>query len=99
MIDEKWQELLIKNVDDVRTAVKDVDLKLDASRDASQKNLDEKFEKLSEKLDLMKTSVNSKISELNNKIVILQVKAGIWGALAGLIPFASFLLYTAVKGL
>ena len=64
--------------------------------------LNDRYERLDDKLDskitMLSEELTKKYHKSSNDITMLKVKAGVWGALAGVIPALSALFYTLLKG-
>lgn len=71
-----------------------------------QSDIDGRVEKLDDRMDSRIGGVQTRISELQSaeigtlktEVALLKLKAGVWGALAGMLPATVLVLYQIVSG-
>jgi hypothetical protein len=96
----EWSRYVLKELERLNDIVKDVQdkaAKLLADVSANRATLDSLKADIAD-LKLAQATTALAVQSLTAEVTGLKVKAGVWGALAGLIPVVAMLLVEAIKG-
>lgn len=94
----EWARHVLMELKRLNDNYDDIDTRITASADKYQRDLAETRTEFSSKVSLVKDAMSSEIQKINIAIAMLNVKAGIWGAIgAAVIALSTLITFLATE--
>ena len=93
----KWQELVLHELERHEAIIRDMQKDINALRQLDLPNMRDVLKDLfTAKLREVERAADEAITEVNDKVSRLEVKAGVWGLIGGMIPVAIAVVLWAI---